>query len=75
CFVQLRIAKVNTEDTDNSSAPTAEYLESTRRLKFNAYAQGRKIKTPMDHPLIRPSLNAVALTYEPGPRSRTCRTS
>ena len=41
-----------------------EYLESTRRLKFNAYAQGKKIESPMDHPLIRPSLNAVAMTYE-----------
>lgn len=41
-----------------------EYLESARRLKFNAYAQGKKIESPMDHPLIRPSLNAVAMTYE-----------
>ncbi|MCE5281335.1 MAG: 4-hydroxyphenylacetate 3-hydroxylase family protein [Deltaproteobacteria bacterium] len=41
-----------------------EYVESIRRLKVNAFAQGKKIETPADHPLIRPSLNAVAMTYE-----------
>ncbi len=41
-----------------------EYMESIRRLKVNAFAQGKKIETPADHPLIRPSLNAVAMTYE-----------
>ena len=41
-----------------------EYLESIRRQKVNAFALGKKIDTPVDHPLIRPSLNAVAMTYE-----------
>ena len=41
-----------------------EYIESIKRLSFNAYALGKKIETTVDHPLIRPSLNAVAMTYE-----------
>lgn len=41
-----------------------EYIESIRLLKFNAFALGKKIDAPADHPLIRPSLNAVAMTYE-----------
>lgn len=41
-----------------------EYIESIKRLKFNAYALGKKIDCPAEHPLIIPSLNAVAMTYE-----------
>jgi 4-hydroxybutyryl-CoA dehydratase/vinylacetyl-CoA-Delta-isomerase len=41
-----------------------EYIESIRRLKCNAFALGKKMEAPADHPLIRPSLNAVAMTYE-----------
>ncbi|MBS3975281.1 MAG: 4-hydroxyphenylacetate 3-hydroxylase family protein [Syntrophomonadaceae bacterium] len=41
-----------------------EYIESIKKLKFNAYGLGKKIDCPAEHPLIRPSLNAVAKTYE-----------
>jgi 4-hydroxybutyryl-CoA dehydratase/vinylacetyl-CoA-Delta-isomerase len=41
-----------------------EYLDSIRKLNFNAYSMGRKIDCPADHPLVKPSLNAVAMTYE-----------
>jgi 4-hydroxybutyryl-CoA dehydratase/vinylacetyl-CoA-Delta-isomerase len=41
-----------------------EYVDSIARLKVNAFALGKKIESPVDHPLIRPSLNAVAMTYE-----------
>jgi 4-hydroxybutyryl-CoA dehydratase/vinylacetyl-CoA-Delta-isomerase len=41
-----------------------EYIESIKKLKFNAYGLGKKIDSPAEHPLIRPSLNAVAKTYE-----------
>lgn len=41
-----------------------EYLESLRRLKpRRIYWGGELITEPVGHPLIRPSLNSVALTY------------
>lgn len=41
-----------------------EYLDSLRELKFNLYLFGEKVKNVVDHPMIRPSLNSVAMTYE-----------
>jgi len=41
-----------------------EYLESIRELKHEVYLAGERVADPVDHPMIRPSLNAVAKTYE-----------
>ncbi|MFZ7101051.1 MAG: 4-hydroxyphenylacetate 3-hydroxylase family protein [Peptococcaceae bacterium] len=41
-----------------------EYVESIKKLKFNAYILGEKVDNPAEHPLVKPSLNAVAATYE-----------
>lgn len=41
----------------------AEYLESIRRLDLDVYLLGEKIGNWADHPIIRPSLNSVAMTY------------
>ncbi|HHW07659.1 MAG TPA: 4-hydroxybutyryl-CoA dehydratase [Clostridia bacterium] len=41
-----------------------EYLESLRRLKPAVYLFGEKVENVVDHPMIRPSINAVAKTYE-----------
>ncbi|MBT9175778.1 MAG: 4-hydroxybutyryl-CoA dehydratase/vinylacetyl-CoA-Delta-isomerase [Firmicutes bacterium] len=42
----------------------AEYIDSLRQMKFTAYVLGERVGNTVDHPLVRPSLNAVALTYE-----------
>jgi 4-hydroxybutyryl-CoA dehydratase / vinylacetyl-CoA-Delta-isomerase len=42
----------------------AEYVESLRQLKLNVYMFGERVDNPVDHPVIRPSLNSVAMTYE-----------
>jgi len=42
----------------------AEYIASLRELKLNVYMFGEKIDSPVDHPIIIPSMNAVALTYD-----------
>ncbi len=43
---------------------TAEqYLDSLRRLKFKVYLFGEQIENVVDHPIIRPSINAVAQSY------------
>lgn len=41
-----------------------EYEESLRKLKLNVYMFGKKVENPVDDPIIRPSMNAVAETYE-----------
>lgn len=41
-----------------------EYVESLRKLNLNVYMFGEKVSSPVDHPIIIPSMNAVALTYE-----------
>ena len=41
-----------------------EYLESLRRLKLNLYLLGEKVENWVDNPIIRPSVNAVAMTYK-----------
>src|SRR5690606_19027927 len=40
-----------------------QYIESLRQLKLNVYMFGEKIENPVDHPMIRPSMNSVAETY------------
>ncbi len=41
-----------------------EYIESLRKLNLKVYLMGKRIDNPVDHPMIRPSLNSVAMTYE-----------
>jgi 4-hydroxybutyryl-CoA dehydratase/vinylacetyl-CoA-Delta-isomerase len=41
-----------------------EYIESLKKLNLNVWMFGEKIKSPVDHPIIIPSMNAVAMTYE-----------
>lgn len=41
-----------------------EYIESLRKLNLNVYMFGEKVTSPVDNPVIRPSLNSVAKTYE-----------
>ena len=41
-----------------------EYVESLRKLNTRVYMFGEKIDNWVDHPMIRPSINCVAMTYE-----------
>ena len=41
-----------------------QYIESLRKLKLNLYMFGEKVENPVDNPVIRPSLNSFAATYE-----------
>jgi len=42
----------------------AEYIESLRKLKLDLYLLGEKVENWVDNPIIRPSINAVAMTYK-----------
>ncbi|MFW6080676.1 MAG: 4-hydroxyphenylacetate 3-hydroxylase family protein [Desulfosalsimonas sp.] len=41
-----------------------QYEQSLRDLNLVVYMFGRRVENPVDHPIIRPSMNAVAKTYE-----------
>ncbi|WP_428267841.1 4-hydroxyphenylacetate 3-hydroxylase family protein [Haliangium sp.] len=40
-----------------------EYIESLRGRNLRVYLMGERVDEPVDHPVIRPSINAVADTY------------
>jgi 4-hydroxybutyryl-CoA dehydratase/vinylacetyl-CoA-Delta-isomerase len=42
----------------------AEYIQSLRGRNLKVYLFGELVKEPVDHPMIRPSINAVAETYD-----------
>ena len=40
-----------------------EYIQSLRAMKTRVYLFGERIENWVDHPMIRPSINCVAMTY------------
>lgn len=42
----------------------AQYIESLRKLNTRVYMFGEKIENWVDHPMIRPSINCLAVTYD-----------
>src|SRR5262245_53491310 len=42
----------------------AEYIESLRGRKLHILLFGKKVEDPVEHPMIRPSINAVAETFD-----------
>ncbi len=44
----------------------ADYIESLRGRNLRVYLMGERVAEPVDHPIIRPSINAVARTYDLG---------
>ena len=41
-----------------------QYIESLRKLNVKVYMFGELVENFVDHPIIRPSINCVAMTYE-----------
>ena len=41
-----------------------QYIDSLRQMKKRIFLFGAEIENPVDHPMICPSLNALAMTYE-----------
>ena len=41
----------------------SDYIDSLRGRNLKVYLFGELVKEPVDHPMIRPSINAVAETY------------
>jgi len=41
-----------------------QYVESIRNMNSTIYFQGEKIKNPVDHPVLRPSMNCLIESYD-----------
>ena len=41
-----------------------DYIESLRGRKLRVYLMGKPVDEPVDHPMLRPSINAMAMTYD-----------
>lgn len=41
-----------------------QYIASLRKLNLEVYLLGERVKDPVDHPMIRPSLNSVVMTFQ-----------
>ena len=52
-----------TKGDTNMLMTAAQYIESLRKLDTRVYMFGEKIDNWVDHPIIRPSINCVAMTY------------
>lgn len=42
----------------------AQYIESLRKMKTKVYMFGEPVENWVDHPIIRPSIDCVAMTYD-----------
>jgi 4-hydroxybutyryl-CoA dehydratase/vinylacetyl-CoA-Delta-isomerase len=50
--------------TPRSIITGEDYIESLRGRNLAVYLFGQRVAEPVDHPLMRPSINAVAKTYD-----------
>jgi 4-hydroxybutyryl-CoA dehydratase/vinylacetyl-CoA-Delta-isomerase len=41
-----------------------QYIESLKKLNLVVYLLGERVRDPVEHPIIRPSLNSVVMTYQ-----------
>ncbi len=48
----------------NKIVSGADYIDSLRNRGLEVWLFGQKVEEPVDHPIIRPSINALARTYD-----------
>jgi 4-hydroxybutyryl-CoA dehydratase/vinylacetyl-CoA-Delta-isomerase len=41
-----------------------QYIKSLKKLNLEVYLLGERVRDPVEHPIIRPSLNSVVMTYQ-----------
>jgi 4-hydroxybutyryl-CoA dehydratase/vinylacetyl-CoA-Delta-isomerase len=59
-----KVAAVKSAQSRNPIRSGAEYIESLRGRKLRVYLMGEAVEELVDHPIIRPSINAIAKTYD-----------
>ena len=53
-----------TNETPTKITDSTSYINSLRGRDLTIYLFGEKVKNYVEHPMIRPSINAIAETYE-----------
>ncbi|MBT5708419.1 MAG: 4-hydroxybutyryl-CoA dehydratase, partial [Verrucomicrobia bacterium] len=61
---QDSIANQTAEGTPKRIENGQDYIESLRNRPLNIHYLGKQITDPVEHPVIRPSINAIAETYD-----------
>ncbi len=61
---QRQNVKEVAERQDRKIVTGEDYINSLRNRNLTIYLFGEKVEEPTDHPMIRPSINAVAETYD-----------
>jgi 4-hydroxybutyryl-CoA dehydratase/vinylacetyl-CoA-Delta-isomerase len=66
CYAAGNVMKETMLDNANTKPiqSGADYIESLRGRNMAVYLFGERVAEPVDHPIIRPSINAVAKTYD-----------
>ena len=59
-----KVVAVRSAPPPNPIRSGAEYIESLRGRKLRVYLMGEPVEELVDHPIIRPSINAIAKTYD-----------
>lgn len=61
---RLEVGSLLSKEVDSAVMTPQEYEDSLRKLDLKVYMFGRPVENPVDDPIIRPSMKAVAKTYE-----------
>ncbi len=60
----MQQSSTQAQTTASSIRTGDEYIDSLRGRNLKVYLFGELVEEPVDHPMIRPSINAVAKTYD-----------
>ncbi len=60
----VKADSIAAETTHQAIRTGEQYIASLRDRNLNVYLMGERVTEPVDHPVIRPSINAVAKTYD-----------
>lgn len=63
-FQQGSAKKNMSKDRVHKIVTIQDYIESLRGRKMKVFMMGEQVDEPVDHPMIRPSVNAMAKTYD-----------
>ncbi len=63
-LVEDRVTGTKDTSIENKIVTGEDYVESLRGRGLEVYLFGERVEEPVDHPVIRPSINAVAETYD-----------
>ena len=61
---ELAGIRIKKTQTHTAMMTSDQYLESLRKMDLKIYMFGKRVENWVDNPIIRPSINSVAMTYK-----------